>query len=406
MSAKAKLIKIIVPILIIALGIIAASLLIAGRAEPKKVARENPGALVETVAVSRGARQVEVHGTGIVQARRQVEIAPQVGGRVVEMSPNLVTGGFFRQGELLFRIEAADYRLAIDKAKAAVAKAEYELTAMAGQSRVAREEWTRLNIDDGKTEANPLVLYEPQMKNAQAFLLSAQAAVRQAELDLERTQVRAPFAAVVRSESVDTGQLVRVGTPAAVLAGTEQAEIVVPLPLEELGWLRIPRPGAQQAGSPATIQLTTGGRTFEWPGRIVRSLGEVDPQGRMARVVVAVEDPYGLKARAADRPELAVGTFLQVILHGEVLPDVAVLPASALRDGEQVWIMNDSHLKIRPVQVVRRAREEVVIGSGLQNGDQVVLTNVAGAAEGMKLRPVAGKANAEAAAAAPAKEKI
>ena len=405
MSSKSKLIKIVVPLLIIILGIVAARLLIANRAEPKKVVRENPGALVETVAVSRGARQVQVHGTGTVQAQRQVEIAPQVAGRVVEMSPNLVTGGFFRQGELLFRIDDADYRLAVDKAKAAVAKAEYELAAMEGQARVAREEWQRLDLDGGKTEANPLVLFEPQMKNAQASLLSAQAALRQAQLDLERTQVRAPFAAVVRSESVDVGQLVRVGTPVAVLAGTEQAEIVVPLPLEELGWLRIPRPGTAAAGSPATIQLTTGGRTFDWSGRIVRSLGEVDPQGRMARVVVAVNDPYGLQAPAAERPQLAVGTFLQVTLHGEVLPEVAVLPASALRDGEQVWIMNDNHLKIRQVQVLRRARDEVVIGEGLQAGERVVLTNVAGAAEGMKLRAVAAKTKPEA-AATPVQEKM
>jgi hypothetical protein len=136
------------------------------------------------------------------------------------------------------------------------------------------------------------------------------------------------------------------------------------------------------------VQLTTGGRSFEWSGRIVRSLGEVDPQGRMARVVVAIEDPYGLQSRASERPELAVGTFVQVELHGATLPDVAILPAAALRDGGQVWVMNDRQLKFRQVEVIRRAREDVMIGAGLQDGEQVVLTNVAGAAEGMKLRPL------------------
>ena len=248
MSAKSKLIKIVVPILIIVAGIVVAKLLIAQRPEPKKTARENPGALVETLPVTRGQRQVQVHATGTVQARRQVEITPQVGGRVVEMSPNLVTGGFFREGELLLRIEDADYRLAVEKARAAVAKAEYELASMEGQAKVARQEWARLDLG-GKEETNPLVLYEPQVKNAQASLLSAKAALQQAQLDLERTRVRAPFAGVIRSESVDPGQVLRAGTPAAVLAGTDQAEIVVPLPLHELGWLTVPRPGAQQAGS-------------------------------------------------------------------------------------------------------------------------------------------------------------
>jgi RND family efflux transporter MFP subunit len=397
MSARTKLLKIVLPVLIIVAGVGAAALLIASRPEPKKAPRENPGALVETLTVTRGERQVQVHGTGTVQSRQQVEVTPQVGGRVVEIAPALVAGGFFRAEDVLFRVDDADYRLAVDKARAALAKAEYDLATVEGQARVARQEWETLELDGGKSDPNPLVLYEPQLKNAQAALLSARAALRQAELDLERTIVRAPFAGVIRSESVDLGQVVRAGMPAAVLAGTGEAEIVVPLPLHELGWLQIPRPGSREAGSPATIQLATGGRTFEWPGRIVRSIGEVDPQGRMARVVVAVDDPYGLKARA-DRPELAVGTFVQVVLHGETLPDVAGIPAAALRDGEQVWIMNDSHLKIRPVQVIRRARDEVVIGDGLAAGERVVLTNIAGAAEGMKLRPVTGAATSAATA--------
>ena len=156
---------------------------------------------------------------------------------------------------------------------------------------------------------------------------------------ITRTAVHAPFAGIIRSESVDLGQVVRAGSPVAVLAGTDQGEIVVPLPLAELGWLQIPRPGASGEGSAATVQLTAAQTTHEWSGRILRSLGEVDPQGRMARVVVAIDDPYGLQSRDAGGQQLAFGTFVQVILHGETLRDVAALPAAALRDGDRVWIM-------------------------------------------------------------------
>jgi len=387
MSLKSKLIKILLPILIILGGIAVAGFMIANRPEPQKVVKKNPGALVETLTVERGERRVQVHGTGTVQPRREVELAPQVGGRVVETAPDLVEGGFFREGDLLFRIEDADYRLAVERASAALAKAEYDLATVQGQARVARAEWDRLQLGDGE-KPNPLVLYEPQLKNARAALLSARAALEQARLDLERTTVRAPFDGILRSESVDVGQYLRAGNPVAVLAGTDRAEIVVPLPLEEMGWVDIPRPGGRGEGSPAMVKLTTGGRTHEWPGRIVRSLGDVDPEGRMARVVVAVVDPYGLRGDAGEgKPALALGTFVEVALLGETLEDVAVLPASVLRDGEQVWVMNDSHLKFRPVHVVRLARDELIVGEGLRTGERVVLTNVAGAAEGMKLRP-------------------
>ena len=384
---KSKLTKIVLPLLILAAGFAAMRIMIAGRSEPRKEARENPGALVDVLTVTRCERQVRVHGTGTVQPRQEINITPQVSGRVTEVAPLFVAGGFFKKGDILFRIEDTDYRLAVDKASAAMAKAEYELATTDGQARIARQEWERLKLGNGD-KPNPLVLYEPQMKNSQAGLLSARAALQQAKLDLERTVLRAPFNAVVRSESVDLGQYIHSGSPVAVLAGTDQAEVVVPLPLHELSWLQVPSRSVNGRGSAATVHLAAGDESFSWQGQVVRTLGDVDPHGRMARVVVAVDDPYGLKSRADNRPELAMGTFVQLILLGTTLQNVAAIPAAAMRDGSTVWIMNDEHLKIRPVQVVRRAQDEVVIGNGLQSGDKVVLTTLAGAAEGMKLRPI------------------
>lgn len=394
MSAKTKLVKIGLPLLILAAGAGLMWLMIATRPEPRREERQDPGALVEVLAVTRGERQILVSGTGTVQPHQEISLAPQVDGRVVDCASGFIAGGFFRKGQELFRIEDTDYRLAVEQARAALAKAEYDLTAVEGQARIARQEWERLQLGNGD-EPNPLVLYQPQLKNARAALLAARASLQQAELDLQRTVLRAPFNAVVLAESVDAGQYLRSGTGVATLAGTDRAEIVVPLPLEELVWLQIPRPGAAGSGSTAEIQLTAGDATFRWAGRVVRRLGDVDPEGRMVRLVVAVDDPYGLRQVAGKRPELAMGTFVQVELHGALLKDVTVLPAAALRDGGSVWLMNDGKLKIHPVKVVRRARDEVVV-AGLAPGERVVLTNLAGAAEGMKLRALAGPAKQDA----------
>jgi RND family efflux transporter MFP subunit len=296
-----------------------------------------------------------------------------------------VGGGFFLKGDLLFMIEAEDYRLAVERAEAAKAKAEYELARVESNARIAREEWERIAED--KSEPNPLVVHEPQLKNARASLASASAALKQAQLHLERTKVYAPFNCRVRSEQIAEGQFVSAGRSVAVLSASDTAEIIVPLPLEELVWLDIPRVGARR-GSKATVNVSVGGRTFKWQGQVVRSLGEVDPKSHMARVVVAVDDPYGLD-RNSGRPELKVGTFVEVQLHGSTLKGIIAIPRYAFRENSTVWIIDEeSRLRIIKVAPVRMKQNEVLIKEGLNEGDTVVITTLSGAADGMKLRTV------------------
>jgi len=392
MSTRSTLLKVVLPVLILAVGIAGMKALVASRQVPAKVEHRSPGALVEVMTVAPVDHEVTVYATGTVAAAQEAAITPEVTGRVVWLASNMVAGGFFRAGERLFEIEATDYRLAVERARAAVAKADLDVATVESQAAVARREWQNLKNGDGEPP-NPLVIYEPQAANAKANLAAAKAALEQAELDLKRTRVVAPFDCRVRSESVDVGQYLRAGVEVARVAGTGRAEVVVPLPLEELRHLRVPRPteaGKSAAGSPATLTLTVDDQQYRWDGRLVRSLGEVDPVGRMARVVVAVDDPYGLHGAHADgRPELALGLFVEVELHGATLPGVFSIPRSALRPGETVWLVDDAgQLQIRPVEVARREREQVCISQGLTAGDRVVLTALSGAANGMALRPV------------------
>ncbi len=389
MSFKTRLFKIGLPILIVIAGFAIMRILVVTRTLPKKTARSSPGALVEVLSVAKVNHPVEVSGTGTVQARREASITPQVSGRVIWIAPNFIAGGFFRTGDLLFQIEKVDYRLAVDRARAALAQAELELAEEESKARIAREEWKKLAGDKEK-DPDPLVLHEPQLRKARAGVVSARAALRRAELDLKRTALFAPFNCRIRSETIGAGQYVGPGAPVATVAGTDTAEIVVPLPLEELHWLSIPRRGSKKSGSLATVRLVLGNRTYTRPGKIVRSLGEVDPLGRMTRVVVDVEDPYHLKTRRLDgEPDLESGMFVEVVLHGEVLKQVIPIPRRALRQESTVWIADDSdRLRIRKVQILRRERDTLLIGKGLANGDRLVLTTLPGAADSMKLRPV------------------
>jgi RND family efflux transporter MFP subunit len=387
MNQKSKFIKIIVPIIVIAIGAAVMFVLLQKKNEPKKEARKDPGILVQTIKAVKQDKQLVIKGTGTVKASQEVSVVPQVSGRVTYISPQLVVGGLFKKDETLFKVERIDYVLALEQAKAARAKAEYDLATIEGRARVARSEWQRLN-QDTNTEPNPLVLYGPQTANAKAALASAQAAVDQAQLALDRTEVKAPFNSRVKSENIDIGQYIKSGNSIAVLAGTNTVEIAVPLTLENLHWLNIPLHGKTLNGPDAVVSVINSGSSYDWKGRVLRSIGEVSPKSRMMEVIVEVRDPYDLSNQNnADRPALAIGTFVNAQIKGRTLKDVFVIPRTTYRDDSTVWLINkENKLRIQEVVPVRIEKNEVIISAGLSDGDQIIVTNIAGAANGMQLR--------------------
>ncbi len=390
MSYAKKLRQIIIPILILGLGIVVMYYLVSQRAAPKKVEKDQPGALVETLTVHPGTHPIDISGTGTVQPRQAASIAPQVNGRVEKVNPKLVIGGFFSTGELLFSIEDIDYQLALEQATANLIKTDVEVLKIKSLAKVARQEWERLQ-PDSKEEPNPLVLYEPQLQGSIAQQTAARAQLEQAEINLERTKIKAPFNCFIRSENLDPGQYLRSGSTVIEISGTDSAEIIIPLPNTDFRWLTIPRGEQNTNGSIATIILDDQQQTYRFPGRLVRALGEVDTRGRMSRVVIAVDDPFHLRKKTDSYlPELEIGMFVNVIIHGRQLEQVISLPRDALRDRETVWVVDDNNkLQIKPVTVIYRQLKTVLISAGLNDGDRVVLTNLNGVANGMKLRPVA-----------------
>jgi RND family efflux transporter MFP subunit len=369
-------------------------MLVKSRKTPRPQETAYLGPLVEVTRVTKTSRQVLVFGTGSAQSRHEVSITPQVKGRISELAPQMVSGGVFHKGEQLFAIEDVDYRLAIAHAQSSLAQAELELLRNENLAELARKEWYSLNSESG-LEPNPLVVYEPQLKSARALRDAARANVQQAELNLQRTRVFAPFDCYVRNEQLEIGQYVNMGAPVATVAGIEQVEIVVPLPIEELVWLRVPRQGTEQRGSKAKVELESGGSTFQWQGELTRSLGEIDPRNRMARVVVTVLDPFTESAEKENLlNDLVPGMFVNVTFEGEEVSDVVPVPRGAMHDNDTIWVIDDDNrLHIRAVEILRRERDEVLIRSGLEAGERIVLTNLSGAAEGMLLRPKMQESN-------------
>lgn len=381
-----KALKIILPLLVLLLGLGGFVLLGKLKQTPQRQAAPQPGVLVEVVELKTAPHQIRIYATGSVQAARQIALVPEVTGKVIWMAPQLVDGGFFQQGETLLKIEPADYRLAVERAQAEIARAQVALTTEQERARVALQEWQRVDLPD-KGEPGPLVSREIQQQQEQANLTAARAALAQAQLNLDRTELKAPFNGRIRQKQVDLGQYLRAGTSIASFAGTDMAEIHVPLSLDDLSWLRVPAAASRQPGSRATIYLP-GDTSHSWQGNIIRSLGEIDPTSRMASVVVAVADPYQLKQKS-NFPDLNNGQFVEIELFGDQLESSISIPRNALRNDNQVWIAdNDNRLRLRPVEILRREKQQLLIKQGLNSGEKLVLTGLSGAADGLLLRPM------------------
>ena len=329
--------------------------------------------------------QFTVRAHGIVSPRTESALIPQVSGEVLWVSPALAAGGFFDRDQPLVRIDRSDYEVALETARASVARAESEhdraVTELERQRRLAdRSVASQARIDDA----------ENAFRVSRAVLREARARQSRAERDLERTEIRAPYEGRVRSESVDVGQFVQRGAAIAGLYAVDFAEIRLPLPDRELAYLDVPLAGHQasegQAVGPAVaLEAEFAGRRHAWKGEIVRTEGELDPRSRMVHVVARVADPYGQGA-SGDAP-LAVGLFVDAFIAGEQVADAFVLPHTALREGDRVYVVDgEDRLRLREVSVLRAERDQVVIGEGLAAGDRVCISSLGAVVDGMRVR--------------------
>ena len=377
--------KIILPLLILVIGFVGFNMMGKLKKTPQRQRPPQLGILVDVIELEAKTHQVKVHATGTVQAEQEIALVPEVSGKVSWISPQLVSGGLFKKGDVLLKIETSDFELAIEKARAEIAQVQVAVATEQERAKVALSEWERIDIAD-KRKPGPLVTREIQLRQQQANLTAAEANLEQAQLNLKRTELKAPFNGRIRQEQVDLGQYLRTGTSIGSFAGTDRAEIHIPLPAKELAWLDIPS-AAQKKGSPATIYLPDNSEV-SWAGKLIRSFGEIDPNSRMTTVVVEVVDPYQLKNKL-NQTTLPNGLFVDVELHGEKFANIISIPRKAFHADDLVWIAdNENHLNLRSVEVLRREKQQIMIKSGVQPGEKLILTTLSGATEGTLLRPV------------------
>ncbi len=377
-----RLLRILLPFLILALGALGAFGLMRSRPQ---IETAPPLVLAPLVRVTEVAVQnltLEVLAQGTVMPRTSTQLVSQVAGEVVRVSPRFEVGGFFRRGEILLALDRRDYELTVKRRQAQLARAQTGLARERAEARLAAEEWAEI----GSGDPDPLVLRLPQIAEAEAELAATEAELDLARLDLERTRLRAPFACRVRQKAADLGQYLTPGTPVAGLDGTSVAEVRLPIAQSELAFLDLKPGWAQQGSQPAVdLQARVAGQLHTWKATLVRSEGEIDPKSRMLSLVARIEDPYG-RLDGAAQPPLSTGMFVAARIAGRQIEDVVVLPRGALRNGRQVLVVEDDRLRLRAVEVLRSVGEEVILASGVEAGERVCISALEVATDGMQVR--------------------
>ncbi len=385
-KAKRHIIHFAVMVIIIGLGVAGFLALTASKPQLKRTKPPVPVPMVRVHRVETGPRAIVVRGEGTVRPRREIELVPQVGGNIVYVSPVLIDGGEYERGDILVKIDPQDYQLAVTLAEAQVKDAESSLRVAEEEAASSIEEWQLLYQSNKKTgrEIPALVAKEPQLAAAKARLAADRADLQKAILNLDRTELRAPFDGRVSEERIDIGQYVAPGRNLATLYSTRAAEIVVPFDDEALFWFDVPgfTPGNGD-GSPVKVIARIAGRDRSWSGKIMRAEGKLDERTRMINVAVRVENPY------ATKPPLVAGLFVTVEITGHTIENAAVIPRSALRDNNTVWVVDDSgRLTFREVDIARLETNQVILRSGLTDGDQIVTSGLRAVTDGMQVRIV------------------
>jgi len=368
----------------IGFGIIIFATLMATRPKARKAEDKQSGLLVETRVFVPEDHDVMIEGQGNVEPTQEIKLISEVLGKVVWQSPNLLPGGLVKAGDSLVAIEAKPYELMVKQQEANLERYRLELQIEEGRRTVAAREWKVLNKKKDSANARAsLALREPQLRTAQLNYVAAETALAKALHDLAKTTLKAPFNAFVVQENSDIGQVVGMQTMVATLMGTDTYRVQVALPVERLQSIKVAK-DTREKGSSVRVWQEVGAQRIERHGEVIQILGHVDPVGRMARVLVRIDNPLG---DGKDELPLLLGAYVHVEIAAKVLKGVVALPRALVRDGNQVWLMNAAGgLDVRDLDVLWRTQETMLVKPFLQADEAVITSRIPNPVPGMLLR--------------------
>jgi RND family efflux transporter MFP subunit len=350
---------------------------------------EEPVRTIVTVDVTEVVKQnlrIPIQAQGTVTPLQETSVMSEVNGRIIEVSPSFIVGGFVSKDDVLLRIDPRNYETSLLRAEASVKSAQSNLAQETGRAKVAEQEWKKTPRGKQRTQASKdLYLRKPQLDQALAQMLAAQADLNTARDNLERTSIRAPYDALIRTKHSELGQFVAAGTPLADLFSVEYAQVRLPIPQNKLEYLELPELGTMQNGSPIDLYTEVGGQVKHWNAYLHHTEGVFDARSRVLFSVARIEDPYGLQHPHSE--PLRIGTFVNASIQGKELLDIVRLPRYIIRAGNNVWVIDETGLlRTRSVTLLRTGGDFVYVSAGLNDGELVSLTTLDNSFEGAQVR--------------------
>ncbi len=377
--------RILLPMFILALGFGAWKWLSKPVEEPKP--ERQPRQVLETtrLELTRTRFPVILETQGTVRAHHTTMLTAQVSGTVMRVNPQFEDGAFFDEGDVLLELDPADLEALLVSSESRVASAEAALAQEEARAKQARLNWEDIGYKD---DPSPLVLRVPQLKEANANVTAAKADLDQAQRNLERAKIRAPFAGRVKLRLVGLGQAIGGTTPLGEIFATDFAEVRLPLSASQINFAKLP---TREDDAPVNVTLTdalgSAATPHTWRARIVRTEGTLDESSRELFAIARIDDPFGL---VSGNPELRIGQPVRAAVEGIVLEDVFVLPRSALRGLNRVYLIDREKLAIArtPVEPIWNTTDTLVVRDGLKEGDWLATSRLPYAPDGAPVRIV------------------
>lgn len=373
------------PFAILSVFILIAAAMTALRPEPVKVEAPENALAVKILKMKSTQAVLLIQSQGSVLPRTRTSLISEVSGAVLKVSPQFMVGGTFDKGDTLLTLDPSDYEVALQRAEASLISRQAQLTFEQARATQAKKEWAMTGRP--YAQAPILALREPYLDEARANVLQAEAEVKQALQKLQRTTIRAPYAGMVSAKLVDVGQYVTVGTPLGESFAIDVVEIRLPLTDNDMAMMNKVEFSSAVDAPKIVLSALVAGQTVTWNADLVRSEGVVNQLNRSQYVVAQVADPYGI-IRPASGPVLLVGTFVRASIAGKTLSNVFRVPRHAMLEGKQVALVDaQSRLRLTSVKTTFGDDDFYYVSAGLKAGDEVIVSAIGTAIEGMKVNP-------------------